>query len=618
MKLSEISSPADIKGMTQEELRALAGEIRETIISTVAVNGGHLSSNLGVVELTIALHRAYDCPKDKIVFDVGHQCYAHKLLTGRYKSFSTLRTMDGLSGFPRREESDFDSFGTGHASTAISAALGMARSRDMLKQDYHVAAVVGDGALTGGMCYEALNDAGSRQTPMLLVVNDNGMSISRNVGALSKQFTRLRISRGWLGAKKKTAEALKRIPLVGEGLFRGFEKIKNGVRNVLIRDKFFTALGFQYFGPIDGHDIEGLEKVFKRLRVMEKPVAVHVVTKKGMGFVQAEEKPDKYHGVAPFVLDSGKTRQEKEPSMGALAGEYLTKLAARDKRVCAVTAAMTDSVGLGGFARQYPDRLFDVGIAEAHAVTMAAGMAAAGMRPFVAIYESFLQRGYDQIAEDICQQKLPVCLLMDRAGLGGEDGATHHGILGVSMLRSIPHMTVLCPRSPEEMRGMIDWALAHDGPTAIRYPRSMPEMKAPGREGFAVGRWEILRKGRDGALLASSAILAECLGAAEILAGQGIEIEVVNASTVRPMDEQYLIRAEERKLPLITVEEHVASGAFGSAVAESCARRGANAPRAMMALPDEFIPHGSRKMLLKRYGLDAESIAEQTRKAVNK
>ncbi|MDO5326106.1 MAG: 1-deoxy-D-xylulose-5-phosphate synthase [Clostridia bacterium] len=616
MKLSEITSPADIKNLSEEELETLAEEIREKIISTVAVNGGHLASNLGAVELTIALHRAFDCPKDKIVFDVGHQCYAHKLLTGRYEAFSTLRTMDGICGFPRRQESPYDSFDTGHASTAISAVLGIARARDIMGTHFKVAAVVGDGALTGGMCYEALNDAGSRGTPMLVILNDNGMSISRNVGAVSRQLTRLRISRGWIGTKKNVAEALKRIPVCGKPLFKSFERIKNSIRNVLIRDKFFTALGFQYFGPIDGHDIQGMEKVFCRLAEMERPVVVHIVTKKGQGFLQAEEKPEKYHGVAPFVLDNGKMRGETAPSLGKTAGEYLKELAGKDKRICAVTAAMTDSVGLGGFAAEYPNRLFDVGIAEEHAVTLAAGMAVSGLRPFAAIYETFMQRAYDQIAEDVCLQQLPVCLMMDRAGLGGEDGATHHGIIGVSMLRSIPNIAILAPCCEAEMRAMIDWALLRQGPVAIRYPRSAPEIPIGKDTRFKVGKWTVLRSGQGPILLASSSILAECLEAAELLAKMGIDAEVVNASSIRPLDEEYLKRANANQRMLITAEEHVLAGGFGSAVAEYCAREHLSAPKAMIGFKDAFVPHGSRKKLLQSRGMDAEGIAEQVRKAV--
>ena len=617
MKLSEISSPAALKSLSSDELHELAGEIRTEIIRTVALNGGHLASNLGVVELTIALHRTLNCPEDKIIFDVGHQCYAHKILTGRYDRFSTLRKMDGLCGFPRREESPFDAYNTGHASTAISAALGMARARDMRGERYQVVAVVGDGAMTGGMCYEALNDAGSSQTSMMVVLNDNEMSISRNVGALARQLTRLRVSRGWLGAKKRMSEALRKIPGAGSTLHRAFQRIKDGFRNVLVKDRFFTSLGFHYFGPIDGHDIEGMTRVFRQCQtITDRPVLVHVVTKKGQGFRQAEEKPEKYHGVSPFELENGQVRGSEGPSLGKLAGAYITELAKTNEKICAVTAAMTDSAGFGAFAKAYPKRLFDVGIAEEHAVTLAAGMAAAGMRPFVAIYETFMQRAFDQIVVDVCLQRLPVCLMMDRAGLGGEDGPTHHGVLGVSMLRSIPHLTVLSPRCEGELKSMIDWALSQGDPVAIRYPRSVPAIDGAYSGPFQAGKWEILRQGKDAALLASSSILAECLEAARVLAEQGMEVSVVNASSLRPLDEKLLKKLSEKGVSLITVEEHVLSGGFGSAVSEWCARNNMPTPAACIGLPDEFIPHGSRKLLLKRYGLDAGGIAAQVEKAV--
>ncbi len=615
MKLSEITSPAAIKDMSENELEGLAQEIREKIIRTVALNGGHLASNMGAVELTIALHRVLDCPRDKLIFDVGHQCYTHKILTGRCERFSTLRKTDGVCGFPRRDESPYDAFDTGHASTAISAALGMARARDMKGEKGRVVAVVGDGAMTGGMCYEALNDAGSSQIPMMVVLNDNGMSISRNVGALSRQLTRLRVSRGWLGAKKKITEALHRVPLVGTPLKNVFQRFKDHVRNVLVKDRFFTALGFQYFGPIDGHDIAGMERVFRRCLEMDKPVLVHVATKKGRGFTQAEEKPEKYHGVAPFELENGKCRGTEGPSMGKRAGAFVTELAEKNPAICAVTAAMTDSTGFGEFAKRYPARLYDVGIAEEHAVTMAAGMAAAGMRPFVAIYETFLQRAYDQMIEDVCLQRLPVCFLMDRAGLGAEDGSTHHGIYGTSMLLTLPNMTVLCPRCEEEMRGMIRWALSQDGPAAIRYPRSIPEMNAPACKGYAPGKWETLRQGKDACLLASSSILRECLNAADLLEKDGVQTAVVNASTLRPLDEEMLKQLFQKGTLVITVEESAASGGFGQAVGAWCVKHHFPGPAAMIALPDSFIPHGSRCVLLERYGLNADSIAARVREA---
>ena len=615
MQLSEIKSPRDLRGMNDKEMKALAEEIRAEIIRTVARNGGHLASNLGVVELTLALHRAFDCPRDRIVFDVGHQCYTHKMLTGRYEAFSTLRQIDGLCGFPRREESEYDAFDTGHASTAISAAAGLARARDLKGENWRVAAVVGDGALTGGMCYEALSDVGSRKTQLLLIVNDNEMSISRNVGAVAKQLTRLRLSRGWLGMKHSVAETLRRMPGVGKGLHSGFQRVKNRLRNALVKDRFFTALGFRYFGPIDGHDIREMERVFLKLKELDEPVAVHVVTKKGAGFAEAEEKPDKYHGVAPFVLDNGRTRNNSGPSAGAVAGEKACELAEKDERICAVTAAMTDSTGFGPFAKKFPARLFDVGIAEEHAVTLSAGLAAGGMRPMAVIYESFMQRAFDQIAVDVCLQKLPVLFLMDRAGIGGEDGATHHGILGVSMLRAVPGLPVLAPRCPEELRGMMDWAFSQDGPAAIRYPRDLPE-GLPAYGAFSFGKWEPLREGKDAAILASSAILKECMDAAALLEKAGVSAAVINASTLRPLDGDMLRALDEKGVPVFTVEEHMRAGGFGEAVAAHCVRAGLTPPRGMLAIDAPFVPHGSRAGLLRRLKLDAEGIAETIRKAV--
>ena len=472
--------------------------------------------------------------------------------------------------------------------------------------------------MTGGMCYEALNDAGSAKTPFMVVLNDNEMSISRNVGALSRQLTRLRVSRGWLGTKKRMSDALDKIPGAGPTLLRVFQRMKNGLRNVLVKDRFFTSLGFQYFGPIDGHDIAGMEKIFRRCSLIDQPVLVHVVTKKGLGYRLAEEKPEKYHGVAPFELENGGVRGSESPSMGKMAGAHLLEKARTDKTICAVTAAMTESAGFGAFAEGFPKRLFDVGIAEEHAVTLAAGMAAAGMRPFVAIYETFLQRAYDQIMEDVCLQRLPVCFLMDRAGIGGDDGPTHHGVFGVSMLRHLPHMTVLAPRCEGELHSMIDWALGQRDPVAIRYPRSAPEIEKAYTGRFAAGKWEPLRIGTDAAILASSKILKECLDAAAALEQQGIHAAVYNASSVRPLDESRLSQLVKAGVPLVTVEEQALSGGFGSAVNEWCAKTGAPAPTVMIGLPDEFIPHGSRKALLKRYGLDGAGIAERIQKAVKR
>lgn len=617
MILSRIGCPADIKKLTNEEMRALAAEIRQEIITTVTRNGGHLASNLGAVELTMALHRVLDCPQDKIIFDVGHQCYTHKLLTGRYRDFATLRQTDGLCGFPRRAESDYDAFDAGHASTAISAALGMARARDMLGQKYRIAAVVGDGAMTGGMCYEALNDAGGGEVPLMVILNDNGMSISRNVGALSGQLTRLRLSRGWLGMKKAVSVGLLKLPGAGRSLYKAFQRMKNELRNVLVKEKFFTSLGFRYFGPIDGHDLEGLERALLSIRDIKGPVLLHVVTTKGRGYTRAEEHPEAFHGVVPQVIEQAGDRTKQAPSLGAEAGAYLNRLAEKDIRICAICAAMGDGTGFSSFAQAHGGRFFDVGIAEEHAVTLAAGMAAGGMRPFVAIYETFLQRGFDQMMEDVCLQKLPVCFLMDRAGIGGEDGATHHGLYGLAMLKAMPNLTVLSPCNAGELRQMIDWALAQPGPVAIRYPRHGARRIAQDIP-FHIGHWECVKEGRDGAILCCSSLLDEAICAAEGLQANGLNLAIYNASSLAPLDTQLLQTWAEKKLPFFTVEEHDKTDGLGCAVAAYCAAEGLCSPRAMLGLPHDFVPHGRRESLLKRYGLTGEQIAVSIEEAMKK
>ena len=611
MKLSEITSPGQIKKCTGEELDALAQEIRQRIIDTVTVNGGHLASSLGVVELTLALHRAFDCPRDKIIFDVGHQCYAHKLLTGRQAAFSTLRRQDGIGGFPRRDESEYDAFGAGHASTAISAAVGMARARDMLGEDYSVVAVVGDGAMTGGMCYEAMNEIGSLKTPLIVVLNDNNMSISRNVGALSKQLTRLRVSRGWMGAKEAVTKALRRAPFIGKAAVKGFRRVKNHFRSLLVREHFFTGMGFRYLGPIDGHDVAEMERIFRQVRRMKDPVVVHVVTKKGYGLPDAEQFPEKYHSVPPAY--AGQTEQ-KQVSMGSAAGDHLSKLADKDKRICAITAAMTPGVGLKDFRKAHRDRFFDVGIAEEHAVTMAAGMAAAGMRPFVMIYDTFLQRSVDQIIEDVCLQHLPVCFLMDRAGLGGEDGATHHGVFGIPLLRCVPGLTLLCPRSEKDLTACIDFALTRQGPVAIRYARDAAVRKAEGV--ICPGVWRTLRPGKDAALLTFSLLTDEAFKAAELLKKKGISLEIIDASCIKPLDEKTLECLHQNGMPIITAEESILAGGFGSAVRETCAEKGWRLPARTLGIRDRFVSHGRRDGLLAAQGLDAAALAQAVQEAL--
>lgn len=601
MKLTDIHSPKQLKGCGEMELQALAQEMRQRIIDTVQQNGGHLASNLGVVELTIALHRVFDCPEDKLLFDVGHQCYAHKLLTGRQQAFSSLRQTDGLCGFPSRLESEYDPFADGHASTAISAAVGLCRARDMQGQTHRVVAVVGDGAMTGGMCYEALNDVGQRKTPLIIILNDNEMSIDKNVGALSQHLTHMRVSRGWLGTKRVISEGLVHIPVVGKGLYRLFRRVKNSVRNVFVRDRFFSSLGIRYFGPIDGHDIMEMERVFRQVQNMQEPVVVHVVTKKGKGNVDAEQMPERYHGVAP----SGK---KAAASFGCAAGEYVTALAEKNEKICVVTAAMTDSTGFRPFRLKYPERLYDVGIAEEHAVTLAAGLAAGGMRPVVAIYETFMQRGFDQMLMDVCLQKLPVLFLMDRAGLGADDGPTHHGVFALPMLQSMPGLKVWAPRCVQEMKGMLDVALTEEGPVAILYPRSEGETEMA-YEGFVPGKWETVKEGADGAIITFSSMVQTAVEAAAIAQQEGLSLSVINASSISPLDEETLSRLSVR--PLYTLEESQLIGGFGSRVAQLCTQRHWPQPRLQLGIPDEFIPFGDRTVLLERLGLDAAGVVRK-------
>ncbi len=612
--LSQIKSPDDIKGCSYEELTRLAGEIRQEIILTVARNGGHLASNLGVVELTLALHRMFNAPEDKIVFDVGHQCYTHKLLTGRYSAFHTLRKTGGISGFPKREESEYDSFETGHASTAISAALGYARARDMLHQKHHVVAVVGDGAMTGGLCYEAMNDAGNSGTRLIVLLNDNEMSIAKNVGALAMHLTHLRASRGWNRIKKTVGSGLLRIPLVGKGLHRILEAVKNAVKGLLVDEGFFAALGFHYLGPIDGHDLQSLEYTIARAKEMDEPVLIHCITKKGNGYQQAEKQPETFHGTPPFFLDSGDLRKQPgRPGCGEIAAQSLIKMAARDERIIVLTAAMPGGTGMHHFAKAYPGKMLDVGIAEQHAVTLAAGLAAGGMRPYFAVYATFLQRGYDQTLHDICLQNLPVCLLLDRAGLAGEDGATHHGIYDFAFLRHMPNMTVLAPADERELQSMMAWTENRTGPCAIRYPRRMPLLDVEPAPVFVPGQWAMLREGKDCAVLAVGSMVKTALAAAELLKAQGVSAAVVNASTVKPLDESML---HGFGMPVVTLEEHVLAGGFGGAVAEYCVTARLPQPVLMLGIPDRIVGHGDREDLLAGLGLVPGKIALMIRAAL--
>lgn len=609
MVLERIHSSEDVKRLSSKELPVLAQELRARIIDSVSRNGGHLASNLGVVELTIALHRAFDFPKDALIFGVGHQCYAHKLLTGRADSFDTLRQFGGLAGFPRREESPYDAFDTGHASTAISAAAGMARARDLVGGSQSVVAVVGDGALTGGMCYEALSDAGSSKLRMIVVLNDNGMSISRNVGAVSRYLTHMRSSKGWFEAKHVVGDFLRRIPVVGNSLHAFFQRIKNSLRNIFVQDRLFDSLGFHYLGPVDGRDITGLERLFRRARQLDEPVLIHVVTKKGRGYSQAESDPTRLHGTPPFDVHTGEPLSPAGKSMGKAAGDALCAMAAADSRIVAVTAAMTGSTGLGEFASRYPDRLYDVGIAEEHAVTMAAGLAAGGARPFVAIYDSFLQRAYDQILLDVCEQHLPVCFLVDRAGLI-EDGVTHQGVYGNAFLTQMPGLTVLNAATCDELQAMIRYALTLDAPVAIRYGKTETENVAvwPREKPYAP-MWPLLRTGDELAILACGAMVGQAMRAAELLDQQSLRCAVYAADCIQPLDESVLNQLKDSKL--VTLEEGVVSGGLSSLVPAWRAAHGVCKPLLTLGVEGLCATQGDHTLQLRAQGLDAESVARR-------
>ena len=613
--LERIHSPADLSCLSDKELKSLSEEIRSELIHTVSQNGGHLASNLGVVELTLALHRVFDAPEDKIIFDVGHQSYVHKLITGRYDRFHTLRKYDGIAGFPRREESQYDCFETGHASTSISAALGLARARDALGENHHVIALTGDGAMTGGMCYEALNDAGHSRTRLIVVLNDNEMSIAKNVGALSNYLTSLRISAGWQSAKKKVRR-LTDIPMIGKALYKIIHASKKLLKSLLVHGNnpgFFEALGFQYFGPINGHDIASMEKTFEKAKECQGPCVIHVLTKKGYGYNQAEERPEAFHGTPPFLIETGdRINTPGTPSAGHIMADTLAEMAATDKRIVAITAAMKLGTGLDHFEEKCPGRLMDVGIAEEHAVTLAAGLAAGGMRPYVAIYSTFFQRCYDQMIHDVAMQRLPVVFLLDRSGIGGEDGKTHHGLFDFAELLPVPGMTVLAPSSTSQLCDMIRWSVTQSGPCAIRYSKKGLFDNPRIMDGIAddFHAWTEVRKGKDVVLLAVGSMLKNTLESAELLEQHHISASVVRVSILKPYDKSFLDHADPR-VPLITLEEHMITGGFGEYMSGICSETGFPPPAACIGVSDCFIPHGTHEQLMTDAGLDPEKIADR-------
>lgn len=615
-RLEEMESPKDLKGLTYPQLKDLATEIREKLIQTISRQGGHLASNLGVVELTLALHRVFDAPTDKLVFDVGHQSYVHKLLTGRYDRFDSLRTFGGMSGFPKREESEYDTFDTGHASTALSAALGMARARDLKGEHHHVIAVVGDGAMTGGMCFEALNDAGNTRTRLILILNDNEMSISPNVGALAEHLTQLRLSKGWTGTKRVVKRGLQRLPVIGSPVYRVLNRTKDWVKSLFVDEGFFASLGFHYYGPINGHDLKSLEKTLNRAKQDDAPVVIHVLTRKGYGYEQAEKKPEAFHGTPPFYIDTGKSRKQNASiSFSETAGRTLVELAARDARIVAITAAMVSGTGLSTFQKTYPKRLMDVGITEEHAMTLAAGLAVGGMKPYFAVYATFLQRSYDQLIEDVCMQKLPVTLLVDRAGLVGQDGATHQGLFTLPQLLPIPNLTVLCPRDVAELPLMIRWSAACETPVAICYGRDSVDLsdRYPVTD-FTPGHWDELEPGDDAVIYAVGSMVAEALETRRLLLEKGLTVSVVSCSSVSPLDEHML--QAKRELPAFTMEEGMLTGGFGSLLCARAITEDAAPPRICFGIDGIFVQHGRRDQLLKYLGLSADQMAARIRAAL--
>ena len=614
--LDKINSPADVKKLSDEQLKQLAAEIRQLLIKVISHTGGHLAPNLGVVELTLALHKVFTTPQDKLVFDVGHQAYIHKIITGRREQFPTLRQYGGLSGFPKRSESEHDAFGTGHSSTSISAALGMAVARDLQGEDYNVVAIIGDGSMTGGMAFEALNNAGTLHKKMVVVLNDNEMSISKNVGAMSDYLYHLRTGETYNKIKNDIEGWLKNMEF-GTDVLKAIRRLKGSVKYLMVPTSIFEELGFTYLGPVDGHDIHGLIEVLQAAKKIDGPVMVHVLTKKGKGYKPAEESPNKFHGTGPFEIATGKkiTNPAAPISYTEVFGKTITELADSDKKIVGLTAAMPDGTGLNIFAQAHPDRFFDVGIAEQHAVTAAAGMAAAGMKPVTAIYSTFMQRAYDSILHDICMQKLHVTMCLDRAGLVGDDGYTHHGVFDYAYLRSIPNMTIMAPKDENELRHMLKTALSFNGPISVRYPRGSGvgvDITEPMHE-LPIGKAEVLREGKELCFWAIGSMVQSAVQAADKLKEQGIDAGVVNMRFAKPLDKELLIEHAKRYGKIVTLEEGVLAGGVGSEVLEILDDAGLLQQCAVLRLgiPDEFVTHGDKKLLFRDLGLDTDAIVQK-------
>lgn len=612
MLLEKITRENDIKKIRKEDYPALAEEIRRFLIEKISVTGGHLGSNLGAVELTMALHLSLDLPNDKIVWDVGHQAYTHKLLTGRREGFETLRKYGGMSGFPKRKESDCDCFDTGHSSTSISAGLGLVKARDLREEKRTIVSVIGDGSLTGGMAYEALNNAAQLKTNFIIVLNDNNMSISENVGGVSKYLNNIRTATGYLDLKEGVYNALQSIPK-GDAIVKNIRRAKSSVKHLIIPGMFFEDMGITYLGPVDGHNVEAMIRVMKEARRCKNAVLVHVITQKGRGFAPAERHPARFHGTEPFDIATGLPSNPRTvPNYTDVFSTVMTKLGARDESVVAITAAMPDGTGLKRFRNLYPDRFFDVGIAEQHAVTFAAGLAAGGMKPIVAVYSSFLQRAYDQILHDVCIQNLPVVFAIDRAGLVGSDGETHQGIFDLSYLSSIPNMHIMAPKNKWELSDMIKFAVGFGAPIAVRYPRGsaydgLKDFRAP----IAFGRSEVLYEEEDIALLAVGSMVKTAVTVRRALKDMGYSCSLVNARFVKPIDEEMVREMAQSHKLLVTMEENVESGGFGEKVRECLDELQTSCRLLSIAIPDEYVEHGNVSLLYQEVGIDADSVIKR-------
>ena len=607
MILDRVDYPQDVKKLNLKEKNILAEELRNKILEVVSKNGGHLASNLGIVELTIAIHSCFDMPKDKVVWDVGHQSYVHKILTGRKIEFEGIRKKGGISGFPKTSESEYDSFDTGHSSTSISVALGMARARDILNKDNKVIAVIGDGALTGGMALEALNDAGISKTDLIVILNDNEMSISKNTGGLSLMLAKLRTKKFYINSNVSAKNFIRKIPFIGEKIVTAVVRLKRSIKQLIIPKMYFEDIGFRYLGPIDGHNIEDLESILNTSKELKGPVLIHVKTKKGKGYKFAEENPDKFHSTSSFDIETGKSKKSKNPTYSSVFGDKIVEIAKKDPNIVAVTAAMEDGTGLSKFEKSFPERFFDVEIAEQHALGMVAGMAKEGLKPVIPIYSSFLQRGYDQLVHDIAIQKLPVVICIDRAGVVGNDGETHQGILDLSFLNTIPNMNIMAPKNFKELEMMLDFAVNFDKPIAIRYPRGGEgEFKFSDNSNIRFGKAELLKEGADISIFAIGKMVEKAMLVSEKLKEEGIDAEVINIRFLKPIDKNMLIKSAKKTKKVVTIEDNIAENGLGAVVCKCLANE--NYKILNLGYPDEFIKHGEVSELEDEYGLSVDKM----------